>query len=177
MTIDIPPGLISLLEEEPTPQESFPWVRQPRLDQMHDRLEVLAILEQLPDRVDRQMIRDVVTSELGSGRVLPAFVPAMVGAGARRQVEAHFGRVGYLLKLATGASLQRPVPVVASVSERLEAGAQAARETGPEEAYRLMENEGAIKHFGRSYVTKWLYFASALMALTMRQLPQSSTRR
>jgi hypothetical protein len=25
-----------------------------------------------------------------------------------------------------------------------------------------MNNEGAIKHFGRSYFTKWLYFASAL---------------
>ncbi|SDL79331.1 hypothetical protein SAMN04487916_114115 [Arthrobacter sp. ov407] len=53
-------------------------------------------------------------------------------------------------------------PVVPSVSGRLEAGAQAARDDGPHEAFRLMNNDGAIKHLGRSYFTKWLYFASAL---------------
>lgn len=162
MTIDIPPALLSLLEEEPTPQEPFPWVRQPWLDQMHDRPEVLSTLEQLPDRVDRQLIRDVVMSELGSGRVLSAFVPAMVWGWGTTSGRGALRTRWILTEIGDRSQSPVPFPVVASVSERLEAGAQAAREAGPEEAYRLMYNEGAIKHFGRSYFTKWLYFASAL---------------
>lgn len=129
---------------------------------MHDRPEVLATLEQLPDRVDRQMIRDVVMSELGSGRVLSAFVPAMVWGWGTTSGRGALRTRWILTEIGDRSQPPAPLPVVASVGERLVAGAQAAREAGPEEAYRLMNNEGAIKHFGRSYFTKWLYFASAL---------------
>lgn len=161
MTTDIPSALIALLEDEPTPQESFPWIRQPWLDQMHDRPDVLAILEQLPARVDRQLIRDVVMSELGSGRILPAFVPAMVWGWGTTSGRGALRTRWILTEIGDRSQPPAPLPVLPSVSERLEAGALAAREAGPEEAYRLMNNEGAIKHFGRSYFTKWLYFASA----------------
>lgn len=162
MTIDIPPALAGLLQDEPTPQESFPWIRQPWVDQMHDQPEVLAILEQLPDRIDRPMIRDVVMSELGSGRVLSAFVPAMVWGWGTASGRGALRTRWILTEVSDRSQPAAPLPVVASVSERLEASARAVREAGPEEAYRLMYNEGAIKHFGRSYFTKWLYFASAL---------------
>jgi len=83
MTREMPPTLLAPLIGEPTPQASFPRVRKPWFDHMHDRPEVLAALEQLPDRVDRQIIRDVVASELDAGRVLSAFVSAMVwGCGS-----------------------------------------------------------------------------------------------
>lgn len=51
--------------------------------------------------------------------------------------------------------------VVLSVSDRLEAGLRPAHFDGPNEAFRLMNSDLAIKHLGRSYFTKWLYFASA----------------
>ena len=119
MTIDISSALIALLEDEPTPQESFPWVRQPWLDQMHDRPEVLATLEQLPDRVDRQMIRDVVMSELGSGRVLSAFVPAMVWGWGTTSGRGALRTRWILTEIGDRSQSPVPLPVAASVSERL----------------------------------------------------------
>lgn len=162
MTRDTPPALLALLIHEPTPQASFPWVRKPWMDHMHDRPEVLTALKQLPDRVDREIIRDVVTSELGAGRVLSAFVSAMVWGWGSTSGRGALRTRWILTEIDDRSQPPAALPIVPSVSDRLQAGAQAARDAGPEEAYRLMNNEGAIKHFGRSYFTKWLYFASAV---------------
>jgi hypothetical protein len=175
MTIDVPPELLTLLEEEPTPQEPFPWVRQPWFDQMQDRPEVLATLEKLPDRVDRQLIRDVVKSELGSGRVLSAFVPAMVWGWGTTSGRGALRTHWILTEIADRSKPPEALPIVGSVSERLEAAAQAARDAGPEEAYRLMNNEGAIKHFGRSYSQSGCISRPRKKVLTTRQPLLSST--
>lgn len=107
------------------------------------------------------MIRDVVMSELGYGRVLAAFVPAKVWGWGTTSGRGALRTRWILTEIGDRSLPPAPLPVVASVSDRLEVGAQAAREAGPEETYLLMNNEGSIKHFGRSYFTKWLYFASA----------------
>ncbi|RAM38328.1 8-oxoguanine DNA glycosylase OGG fold protein [Arthrobacter globiformis] len=161
MTTGIPSALIALLEDEPTPQESFPWIRQPWLEQMHDRPEVLAILGQLPDRVDRQTIREAAMSELTSGRVLSAFVPAMVWGWGTTSGRGALRTRWILTETVDRSVPPASLPVLPSVSDRLEDAVQSARQAGAEEAYRLLNNEGAIKHFGRSYFTKWLYFVSA----------------
>lgn len=135
-------------------------MRKPWLDHMHDRPEVLA-LEQLPDRDDRQIIRDVVASELGASRVLSAFVSAMVWGWGSTSGRGALRTRWILTEIGDRSQPPAALPVVPSVSDWLQAGAQAARDAGPE-AYRLLNSEGSIKHSGRSYFTKWLYFASAV---------------
>jgi hypothetical protein len=162
ITTDVPPSLIALLEDEPTSQLSFPWNREPWRLQMHDLPDVLATLDQLPERVDRQIIRDVVLSELDAGRVLSAFVPAMVWGWGTTSGQGALRTRWILTEIDDRSQAPALLSVVPSVSDRLEAGVQSARDDGPHEAFRLMKNDGAIKHLGRSYFTKWLYFASAL---------------
>lgn len=160
MTIDVPLSLEPFLSAEPIKQASFPWGRKAWQQQMHDLPEVLETLDRLPDRVDRENIGRVVLSELGAGRVLCAFIPAMVwGWGTTSRLGAL--RARWVL---TGVGEKRAVgqPVLPSVGERLQAGAFSVRSDGPIEAFRLMNNGGHIKYLGPSYFTKWIYFSSAL---------------
>ncbi|MFP3578733.1 hypothetical protein SB659_03995 [Arthrobacter sp. SIMBA_036] len=162
MTPNVPPSLVALLEDEPTPQVAFSWNPTPWREQMHNLPEVLATLDQLPEKVDRQLIRDVVLSELDAGRVLSAFVPAMVWGWGTTSGQGALRTRWILTETHDRSQAPELLPVVPTVTARLEAGAKAAREDGPREAFRLMNNDGAVKHLGRSYFTKWLYFASAL---------------
>lgn len=160
MTIDVPAALEPSLSAKQVPQASFPWGRESWQLQMHDLPEVLETLKRLPDRVDRKLIGQVVQDELQAGRVLSAFVPAMVwGWGTTSGLGAL--RTRWVL---TGIGEKRAVekPVLPSVSERLQAGAEIVRKEGAVEAFRLMNNGGHIKYLGSSYFTKWLYFSSAM---------------
>lgn len=162
MTKDVPPSLIALLEDQPTPQVAFPWDPEPWRAQMRNLPDVMAALDQLPQRVDRQVILDVVLSELDAGRVLSAFVPAMVWGWGTTSGRGALRTRWILTETDDRSHPPELLSVAPDLCDRLEAGAMAARDDGPHEAFRLMNNEGAIKHLGRSYFTKWLYFASAL---------------
>jgi hypothetical protein len=126
---------------------------------MHDLPDVLTILDKLPERVDRHSTREVVLSELEAGRILPAFVSAMIwGYGT-----TGFGPVRtrwILTGVGDGRALR--APVLPSVAERLQAGATMARQLGSLEAFRVMNNHGSVKHLRSAYFTKWLYFTTAL---------------
>ena len=162
MTTDIPKSLVALLEAEPTAQVAFPWDRKPWLGHMRKLPDVLATLEQLPEKVDRQIIRDVVLSELDGGRVTSAFVATMVWGWGTTSGRGALRTRWILTEASDRSNPPELLSVAPAVSARLKAGAMAARVAGPQEAFRLMNNEGAIKHLGRSYFTKWLYFTSAL---------------
>lgn len=160
MSINVPPVLAGLLGEPPEPQGSFPWHRSKWQEQMHDLPEVLATIDQLPDRVDRQSTREVVLAELSAGRVLAAFIPAMIwgwGTTALGPLRTRW----VLTEIADKSQPALHEPVVPTVETRLGAGIQAGRDHGPLGGFRFMNGEGRIKHFGPSYFTKWLYFGSA----------------
>ncbi|WP_396136738.1 hypothetical protein [Arthrobacter sp. AB6] len=161
MSPNVPPLLVGPLGEEPATQGSFPWIRDKWREHMHDLPDVLRTLDQLPDRVDRQSTRAVVLSELAQGRVLSAFIPAMVwgwGTTGLGPVRTRWA----LTQIDNRSDDALQLPVDPTVAERLDAGARAVRKDGPLGAFRLMNNAGRIKHLGPSYFTKWLYFSSAL---------------
>ncbi|WP_353713580.1 hypothetical protein [Arthrobacter sp. K5] len=161
MSPDVPSVLDELLTEEPKPQESFPWLRDKWRQELHDLPEVLETLDELPDRVDRQSTRDVVLHELARGRVLSAFVPAMVWGWGTTALGPL--RTRWVLTQTNDRSAPAfRLSVQTSVAERLEAGSLIVRKKGPLDAFRLMNNDGKIKHLGPSYFTKWLYFCSSL---------------
>lgn len=161
MSSNVPPILDGPLREGPAPQKSFPWHRDKWREQMHDLPDVLDALDQLPDRVDRQSTRDVVLSELAQGRVLSAFVPAMIwGWGTTGMGPLRTRWV--LTQIDDRSACATDIPVHAPVIDRLEAGSRVVREDGPLSAFKLMNSDGRIKHLGPSYFTKWLYFSSAL---------------
>lgn len=162
MTTRIPAVLAEALDGEARPQSPFPWAKQPWTDQMHDLPDVLSLLDRLPANVSRLSTRDAVAAELDAGRILPAFIAAMVwGWGTTAGIGAL--RTRWILTQTkakgTDAVLE---PVDPSVLDQLEAGARSVRAYGALEAFRLMNNEGRVLHLRSSYFTKWLYFTSAV---------------
>lgn len=162
MTTPIPAVLADALNCEARPQSPFPWTKQPWLDQMHDLPDVLSLLDRLPERVSRQSTLGAVSAELSAGRVLPAFIAVMVwGWGTTAGMGAL--RTRWILTQTKAKSTDAASePVDPSVAKRLEAGASSVRADGALEAFRLMNNEGRILHLRSSYLTKWLYFTSAV---------------
>lgn len=150
-------SLAAVLAQPPIPQRSFPWNRSAWSSAMHDLPDVRKLLDSLPDRVDRDSIRDVVAVQLKDGGVLPAFVSAMVwGYG-----DSGYGptRVRWVLTgVKTGAA---EAPVRGDVEELLRTAAETVRAQGPVEGFRYMNNDGRIKYLAGAFFTKWLYFASA----------------
>lgn len=57
------------------------------------------------------------------------------------------------------------LPINPRVDSRLLEGARVAREEGPVEAFRLMNNSGHIKYLGGAFFTKWISFASARLSV------------
>ena len=154
-----PSDLAQILTADAVPQGSFSWNVSPWREQMHDLPDVLSVLDALPARVDRQTTREIVLTEFDAGRVIPAFVSAMIwGYGP-----TGFGplRTRWILT-GTGDRRARYAPVGPQIGERLQEGALSVRQDGPLEAFHLMNNAGGIKHLGAAYFTKWLYFVSAL---------------
>jgi hypothetical protein len=162
MTTCIPAVLAEALDGEARPQSPFSWTKQPWLDQMHDLPDVLSLLDRLPERVSRESTIDAVSAELDAGRVLPAFIAAMVwgwGTTAGRGAL----RTRWILTQTKAKSADAvSEPVVPFVADRLEAGVRSVRADGALAAFRLMNNEGRILHLRSSYFTKWLYFTSAV---------------
>jgi hypothetical protein len=150
-------SLAAVLAQPPVPQRSFPWNRFAWSTAMYDLPDVQKVLDVLPDRVDRDSIRDVVAVQLKDGGVLPAFVSAMVwGYG-----DSGYGptRVRWVLTgVKTGAD---EAPVRGDVAELLRTAAETVRAQGPVEGFRYMNNDGRIKYLAGAFFTKWLYFASA----------------
>lgn len=99
-------------------------------------------------------------SELNSGRVLAAFVPAMVWGWGTTSGQGALRTRWALTEIGDSSQYPALLEVVPTVSDRLAAGAKSARNDGPHEAFILMNIERAIKHRGRSYFTKWPYFTS-----------------
>ncbi|MDR7161379.1 hypothetical protein [Arthrobacter sp. BE255] len=162
MTTRIPAVLAEALDGEARPQSPFPWTKQPWLDQMHDLPDVLSLLDRLPADVSRLSTRDAVAAELDAGRVLPAFIAAMVwGWGTTAGMGALRTRWILTQTRAKGTDAVSEV-VDPSVVDLLEAGAKSGRADGALEAFRLMNNEGRVLHLRSSYFTKWLYFTSAV---------------
>ncbi|MCV7274876.1 8-oxoguanine DNA glycosylase OGG fold protein [Mycolicibacter arupensis] len=150
--------LAEVLAKPAVPQRSFPWNRAAWGAVAHDLPEVQRVLERLPDRVDRNLIREVVATELNEGRVLPAFVGAMVwGYG-----DAGYGptRVRWVLTGVREGS--REAPVRHDIADLLRTAAETVRAQGAVEGFRYMNNAGRIKFLASAFFTKWLYFVSAL---------------
>lgn len=161
-TPSIPSPLADILMAKDAPQGSFPWIPSSWKEQMRDLPEVVTVLDQMPERVDRESTRELVLSQLKSGRVLGAFVGAMVWG---------YGTYGYgpvrTRWILTGTKTNPlEATVLPSVAERLAAGATFVRENGPIEGFRFMNNENRIKYLGAAYFTKWLYFTSATTSAT-----------
>lgn len=78
MHTEIPAELADVLAAPQLPQRAFPWIRNSWLNQMHDLPETLEMLHHLPERVDRDLVRQIVLAEITRGEVLAAFVAAMV---------------------------------------------------------------------------------------------------
>jgi len=154
----VPSLLAAALAEPPRPQHAFVWEPAGWRTEMHDLPEVQGMLGDLPGRVDRELIRLKVLEELNEGRVISAFVSAMVwGYGDRGYGPV---RVRWVLtgvkQGAHGASVRGDVPGLLSDA------VEVVRGEGAVEGFRFMANAGRLKYLASAFFTKWLYFASAL---------------
>lgn len=158
MSLEVPRRLADVLARTSVPQRAFLWKPDGWHSEMHDLPDVLRVLETLPSRIDRTMVRETVLAEIDGGRTLPAFVSAMVwGYG-----DAGYGatRVRWVLTgVKQGA---HNAPVRDDLAGRLREAVAVVRAEGPVEAFRYMSNAGRIKHLASAFFTKWLYFSSAL---------------
>ena len=112
---------------------------------MHDLPQVTAVLQRMPERVDRSSTRQLVLQELEAERTLAAFVSAMVwGYGSTGYGPGRTRRV-----LPGPKTNPRTSPVLPHVAQRLATGATTVRHEGPLEAFLHMRNEGRIKHLRR----------------------------
>ncbi|MBO0595250.1 hypothetical protein I2485_14240 [Nesterenkonia sp. E16_7] len=158
MTKDMPQLLIERLAEN-AEQVAFGWRREAWQAAMHDDDATLALLDRLGENVDRETTRTVVLEELSAGRVTPAFVAAMIwGHGMTGYGPA---RVRWLLTGVRGRT-SITAPIRPDVPEKLADGAKVARESGPVEGFRYMNNPGKILYLGGPFFTKWLYFTTAV---------------
>jgi hypothetical protein len=155
---EVPPLLAAMLAKPPVAQRAFAWKPAGWRQEMHDLPDVLQVLEKLPPQVDRGIVRETVMSELEGGRILPAFVSAMVwGHG-----DSGYGPVRVRWALTGVKSGAHDAPVRGDVAGIIGTAAELVRTEGPVEGFRYMSNAGRIKHLASAFFTKWLYFASAL---------------
>lgn len=151
----IPAVLATRLSAEQKPQKPFSWNRAKWETFAGDIPDVAKALKDLPDELDRNVVRGAVQSNLVRERVLGALVPVLIWGGpggygpyrARRILTGGTGIVG-------GA-------VETDIRERLiKAWDVVQGENAAAEAFRLMNNEGKIKFLGPAFFTKWLAFSS-----------------
>lgn len=154
----VPSVLASVLTEPPRPQRAFVWEPDGWHSEMHDLPEVQGALDGLPGRVDRGLIRQRVLEQLDEGRVLSAFVSAMVwGYGDRG-----YGPVRVRWVLTGVKQGAREASVRGDVPGLLSDAVEVVRAEGAVEGFRFMANTGRLKYLASAFFTKWLYFASAL---------------
>lgn len=158
MTTNMPHELSAQLGKD-VEQGSFSWRRSPWEAALHDHEPTLELLDRLGHKVDRETTRAVVLKEFSAGRAVPAFVAAMIwGYGTTGYGPA---RVRWVLTGVRGRA-SAAAAIRTDVCEKLASGAQVARELGPVEGFRRMNNVGKVAYLGGSFFTKWLYFATAL---------------
>lgn len=160
-TPEIPDGLVPRLREEPPAQRAFRWDRSVWEPVVHDVPDAADALRDLPDRIDRQIVRDVVQANLARDRVLGAFVPMLIWGGPTPW-RAFFARA-----MLTGVARRgnRDEPVDDSIRDRLLEGARRVQEKGAVAGFYYMNNDGKVKHLGGAYFTKWLAFTSMTGAI------------
>jgi hypothetical protein len=155
---DVPTSLADVLAARPEPQRRFRWNSPPWRDSLNDSPAVLARVDSLPPSIDRNMVREIVTTDLAGQAVLPAFVTAMIwGYG-----DESYGptRVRWVL----GDASARGAPVRPDVPGLLESAARIVHHDGPVEGFRRMNNAGRIKHLGSA-----LFHQVALLRLRNHQ--------
>lgn len=160
-TPEIPDVLVPRLREDPPAQQAFPWERSVWEPVVHDIPDAAAALQDLPDRIDRQIVRDVVQANLTRDRVLGAFLPMLIWGGPNPW-RAFFARA-----MLTGVARRGNVdmPVDDSIRDRLLEGARRVQEDGAAAGFYYMNNDGKVKHLGGAYFTKWLAFTSMTGAI------------
>lgn len=154
----VPTALGEVLEGAPLAQQAFLWLPAGWREALHDCPAVLAQLDKLPARINRNDVCSVVTENLERDDALSAFVPAMIWG---------YGDVGYgpdrvrwvLTGIKTKAAYKSAVD--SDVALKLKDAVRIVRGDGPVAGFRHMNNAGRIKHLGPAFFTKWLYFASA----------------
>lgn len=115
-------------------------------------------LEVLPSGLDRAQMCRLTETLIGAGQVVSAFVVTMVWG---------HGNSGYgpfrTRQVLTGQQSPQGFELDTSVVERLTGAVHIAREDGPVEGFRHLNNysRGRIKHLGPAFFTKWLYAATA----------------
>lgn len=113
------------------------------------------VLEGLPPALDRATTATVVNNVL-TGQVAAAFAVAMIWG---------HGTSGYgpYRTAAVLTASRRPagLPLSPAVEDRLRESATVARDRGPVEGYRYLNNSpGKIAGLGPAFFTKWLYFVT-----------------
>lgn len=114
------------------------------------------LLDGLPPALDRATTATVVDDVL-PGHVAAAFTVAMIWG---------HGTSGYgpyrTARVLTGSRRPDGLPLSLAVEDRLRESATVAREGGPVEGYRYLNNApGKIAGLGPAFFTKWLYFVTA----------------
>ena len=156
--MDLPERLSDALAADPVPQAAFRWNREAWAPVTEGVEGGSDLLDSLPDEVDRESTRDIVARELVVGHTLRAFLAVMVwgwGTTGNGPLRTRWVLTGVGRKDAFDH------PVRSGIAPRLTRAAELVGERTPVEACRYLLNEGALKHFKMSYLTKWLYFASA----------------
>lgn len=152
----VPDVLATRLREDPSIQRAFPWDRRVWEPVVHDAPDAAAALQDLPDRIDRQIVRDVVQENLTREHVLGALVPMLIWGGPQPR------RAFYARAILTGVRRRGNLnaPIDDSIRDRLLEAAHRVQQDGAAEGFYFMNNEGHVKHLGGAFFTKWLTFTS-----------------
>ena len=151
-----PDALARMLAEEHVPQRAFSYSKSSWHRWTAHLDGVDAVLKDLPNEISRRNVSAMV-EELLPDNVAGAFTVAMIwGHGSS-------GYGPYRTASVLTAS-RRPVghAFSAAVAERLLESVEIARDSGPVEGYRYLNNmPGKIAGLGPAFFTKWLYFVTA----------------
>lgn len=152
----VPETLAVRLSAEIPSQRSFVWNRIPWMKVGKDVPEISKSLHSLPDALNRESTRETVQINLQNGQVLAAFVPVLIWGGPGGY--GPFRARSILTGVRNRSNAEAPIDPL--VQFKLREAAATVRTAGPEEAFRLMNNEGKVKYLGGAFFTKWLSFAS-----------------
>lgn len=155
---EVPALLAQRLSEPPTAQRAFAWKIEKWIPVVHDLPDAEAVLRELPQRLDRQTVREVVQTSLSQEQALGAFIAVYIwgGAGGYNPGRARAVLTGN----RTRENLRAPIDP--DVEAKLLEGALRVRRSGAEEAFRYMNNDGKVKYLGGAYFTKWMSFSSMI---------------
>jgi len=155
MTTPCPDVLTAALHARSGQQGSFAWSR-PTWSRWLGPAAGQDLISRVPDRLDRQGVCTVVQDALTDGRVVDAFVPAMIWG---------YGNLGVGAFRTASILTASPSPQTAQLDDqvvsRLAHSSDLARTGDAVGAYRYLNNDGKIAGLGPSFFTKWIYFASA----------------